>query len=394
MTTRSKVFLDVQSGLDYFGRIVIELFNDKAPKTCENFRAICSSSFTPPSAEKPLVYKGSPFHRVIEDFMIQGGDITAGNGTGGTSIYGESFEDENIGWRKIDVPGLVCMANRGKNTNNSQFFITLDQCEHLNTKHTVFGRVVRGMDVCERMAKVSVDKKDRPLVEIIISHCGELEQRSKPTTALQISSSKPKRINQPFKERNNGKDRRHSSSASSTASSSRSPSPPQRRQYRRHSLSPRRKNDAELKENRRDLTTTRPISPCENSSDSPPRHGRQRGRDPLPSRSRSPRRSGSPNSRRRAIRKDETAGYDRGSRRLDQRSTTNSYQRKRDEGKNRGPTEYGHAKEYSGRPRNDRQERSRSGRYDDGRLGGGNQDEEPGIKFKGRGSMKYRERKW
>ncbi|KAL8651771.1 MAG: hypothetical protein Q9226_004558 [Calogaya cf. arnoldii] len=161
LPTRPRVFLDVQSGSEFLGRITIELFSDKTPKTAENFRAIC----TPPSSAQPLTYKGSRFHRIIDEFMIQGGDITASNGTGGMSIYGPVFEDENIGWREIDAVGLVCMANRGKGTNNSQFFITLAPCQHLNTKHTVFGHVIKGLDVCERMAKVQVDNGDRPLSE-------------------------------------------------------------------------------------------------------------------------------------------------------------------------------------------------------------------------------------
>ncbi|KAL9600593.1 MAG: hypothetical protein Q9179_003166 [Wetmoreana sp. 5 TL-2023] len=110
--TRPRVFLDIQSGAEFLGRIIIELFSDKTPKTCENFRAICSSSHTPPSAGGPLTYKGSPFHRVVDEFMIQGGDITAGNGTGGTSIYGGDFDDENIGWRDIDTAGLSAARNR------------------------------------------------------------------------------------------------------------------------------------------------------------------------------------------------------------------------------------------------------------------------------------------
>ncbi|KAL8803695.1 MAG: hypothetical protein Q9182_003027 [Xanthomendoza sp. 2 TL-2023] len=178
--TRPTVFVDVQGGSEFFGRIIIELFTDKTPRTAENFRAICAP---PAPAAEALTYKGSPFHRIIDEFMIQGGDITAGNGTGGMSVYGPAFEDENIGWRKIDAAGLVCMANRGKDTNSSQFFITLAPCEHLNGKHTIFGHVVKGMDVCERMAKVPVDKKDSPLFEVIVSQCGELERKSNPNTA-------------------------------------------------------------------------------------------------------------------------------------------------------------------------------------------------------------------
>ncbi|KAL8890779.1 MAG: hypothetical protein Q9205_002460 [Flavoplaca limonia] len=183
LPTRPRVFLDIQSGSDFLGRIIIEIFSDKTPKTAENFRAICT-----PSSAQPLTYKGSPFHRIVNEFMIQGGDITAGNGTGGMSIYGPVFEDENIGWREIDAVGLVCMANRGKGTNSSQYFITLAPCQHLNAKHTVFGHVIKGMDVCQRMSEVSVDKRDRPLSEIIISDCGELQSSSRSSDLPPFSS--------------------------------------------------------------------------------------------------------------------------------------------------------------------------------------------------------------
>ncbi|KAI4229222.1 MAG: hypothetical protein L6R36_001071 [Xanthoria steineri] len=102
LANRPRVFIDAQSGSDFLGRITIELFSDKTPKTAENFRAIC----THPTSAQPLTYQGSRFHRIIDEFMIQGGDITAGNGTGGMSIYGPVFEDENIGWRQIDAIGL------------------------------------------------------------------------------------------------------------------------------------------------------------------------------------------------------------------------------------------------------------------------------------------------
>ncbi|SLM33698.1 peptidyl-prolyl cis-trans isomerase d [Lasallia pustulata] len=164
---RPRVFLEVQIGTEPAGRIVIELFSDKTPKTCESFRALCAASYTPPSASKPLTYKLSPFHRIIDEFMIQGGDITAGDGTGGQSIYGGEFADENIGWRNIDKEGLLCMANRGKGTNSSQFFITLAPCEHLNAKHTVFGHVVSGKNVLDRVAKVHVDKSDKPYEAVL-----------------------------------------------------------------------------------------------------------------------------------------------------------------------------------------------------------------------------------
>ncbi|KAA6414462.1 MAG: Pro isomerase domain-containing [Lasallia pustulata] len=190
---RPRVFLEVQIGTEPAGRIVIELFSDKTPKTCESFRALCAASYTPPSASKPLTYKLSPFHRIIDEFMIQGGDITAGDGTGGQSIYGGEFADENIGWRNIDKEGLLCMANRGKGTNSSQFFITLAPCEHLNAKHTVFGHVVSGKNVLDRVAKVHVDKSDKPYEAVLVSHCGEIERPKpiKPTPTPRIEPKDP-----------------------------------------------------------------------------------------------------------------------------------------------------------------------------------------------------------
>ncbi|BFZ62089.1 peptidyl-prolyl cis-trans isomerase cpr6 [Saitoella coloradoensis] len=167
-----RVFLDVRIGTTGGDRIIIQLFTDRVPKTCENFRSLCTS-------ENPsqLTYRNSIFHRVIETFMVQGGDITKGDGTGGASIYNDAgvFEDEDLGWREIDEEGLVCMANRGKDTNNSQFFITLGPAGHLNGKHVVFGKVVKGMEVVREMEEVEVDEDDRPIEEVKIIHCGELE---------------------------------------------------------------------------------------------------------------------------------------------------------------------------------------------------------------------------
>ncbi|KAF3919379.1 Phosphatase [Orbilia brochopaga] len=159
-TVRPRCFLDLQHGTDPAGRVVIELFTDKTPKTCENFRALCTGS---KSAE--LCYISTIFHRVIEEFMIQGGDITRGDGKGGMSIYGDTFEDENLGWCDIDKEGLVCMANRGKDTNSSQFFITCAPCDHLNGKHTVFGHVVAGMQFVKQIETVKVDASDKPTVD-------------------------------------------------------------------------------------------------------------------------------------------------------------------------------------------------------------------------------------
>ncbi|KAK9319118.1 cyclophilin-like domain-containing protein [Lipomyces orientalis] len=175
-----RVYLDVVSPAAT-GRIIIELFAKDVPKTCENFRCLCTGE-----RGSELCYKGSIFHRVIADpdFMVQGGDITNGDGTGGLSIYGETFADENINWHQIDARGLVCMANRGPDTNSSQFFITLVPCPELDGKHVVFGRVIpESSHVLDMFASVATDpdSDDRPLPdnEPRIVQCGELVFKKK-----------------------------------------------------------------------------------------------------------------------------------------------------------------------------------------------------------------------
>ncbi|THH29199.1 hypothetical protein EUX98_g4989 [Antrodiella citrinella] len=154
------------------GRFVIGLFGDVVPKTARNFLALTTSTL-PNGDPIDFGYKGSRFHRVIRDFMIQGGDITRGDGTGGVSIYGFTFPDENFDI-PFDAPWLVAMANSGEDTNNSQFFITTVITDWLTGKHVIFGKVVEGFDVVDKIQKTRTDRDDRPNVDVEVSDCGEL----------------------------------------------------------------------------------------------------------------------------------------------------------------------------------------------------------------------------
>lgn len=152
---------------------MLELYADRVPKTAENFRALCTGEKGNASDGKhALHFKGSGFHRIIPQFMIQGGDFTRGDGTGGFSIYGEKFEDENLDG-KHNVPFLLSMANAGPSTNGSQFFITTVPTPHLDGKHVVFGRVLAGKSVVRKIESTPTTN-DKPHQPVVIADCGEI----------------------------------------------------------------------------------------------------------------------------------------------------------------------------------------------------------------------------
>jgi peptidyl-prolyl isomerase G (cyclophilin G) len=327
-------------------------------------------------------------HRIIEEFMVQGGDIERGDGTGVASIYGGEYEDESLGWRDIDEPGLLCSANRGPDSNGSQFFITIDNCTHLKSKHTVFGRMISGQETLEKITNVAVDTNDKPLQPVLISRCGELEKKGKQKQKQPVVKDSAVSTDS----RDRGRRRRSGSDVDMSAS-------PQPRPVQRN----RRQSDNIIDEGlrgrpRQRSTSHSPSQAIEESSESEPEsateiHKRKRSQSPS-------RHNADPTPHN-----DETSDGQRRRRSLPNQYAEDRARRTYGEedryrpSPRRDNTHYAGRRDDRPRQRQDDRYRPRNDRFnDDGRLDGGRLDNDgvggendPPVKYKGRGSMKYRE---
>ncbi|XP_063410341.1 peptidyl-prolyl cis-trans isomerase H-like [Mytilus trossulus] len=171
-TNNPVVFFDISIGNTEQGRLKIELFADVVPKSAENFRQFCTGEYKKDGI--PMGFKGCTFHRVIKDFMVQGGDFVNGDGTGICSIYGGiAFSDENFKMKHVG-PGILSMANSGKDSNGCQFFITSTKCDFLDGKHVVFGKVVDGLLILRKIENVPTGPNNKPKIAVVITQCGEM----------------------------------------------------------------------------------------------------------------------------------------------------------------------------------------------------------------------------
>ncbi|KAF9290197.1 hypothetical protein BGZ74_000566 [Mortierella antarctica] len=298
MNINPRVFFDIDIDGHRIGRqvilsiiaacfcwVIMELFKDEVPLTAENFRALCTGEKgVSKTSGVPMHYRGSIFHRVIKGFMIQGGDFTRRDGTGGESIYGQ-LQDEGGFKRKHDIEGLLSMANKGPNTASSQFFITTRPTPHLDGKHVVFGRVVKGYDVIEKVENTPTDERnDRPLSIAMISNCGELELKI-PSKVLEQQERLKRTMESQKKEEASKKDSGDHSESSSDSDSDRD------RSSKRRSKSHRSKDsdDDDRRKSRRSSRSSKHKKRSRSSSrsrhsrrerDSEDRKARSRSRSP------------------------------------------------------------------------------------------------------------------
>ncbi|KAI8331981.1 cyclophilin-like domain-containing protein [Choanephora cucurbitarum] len=262
MKINPRVFFDIDIDGNRIGRIVMELFADEVPKTAENFRALCTGERgLGKISNMPLHYRGSIFHRIIKGFMCQGGDFTRRNGTGGESIYGTTFADESFS-RKHDTHGLLSMANRGPNTQSSQFFITTRPTPHLDGKHVVFGRVVSGYQVVERMENEPVDSNDRPLHNVMIATCGELVLKLPPGVELTALKRKEQEQESEDESDSSGK-RKRSDSESEDEKKKKKKKSKKSKKHKKHKKSKKEKYSSEeekasVEEIKEEQNTTQP----------------------------------------------------------------------------------------------------------------------------------------
>ncbi|KAM8822459.1 NK-tumor recognition protein isoform 3-T3 [Spinachia spinachia] len=233
---RPQCYFDVELNREPVGRIVFQLFSDVCPKTSKNFLCLCTGEKgTGKITGKKLCYKGSTFHRVVKNFMVQGGDFTEGTGRGGESIYGGYFEDENF-LLKHDRAFLLSMANRGKDTNGSQFFITTKTAPHLDGVHVVFGLIISGFEVIKKVEGLKTDSASRPYADVRVMDCGQLFTKS----ANDVLEGKRRRTSRSADSSLHGRDS-SSPLSSSVGSESESDERYKHRKHKRHAKSKRSK---------------------------------------------------------------------------------------------------------------------------------------------------------
>ncbi|XP_063768389.1 NK-tumor recognition protein isoform X2 [Eleginops maclovinus] len=254
---RPQCYFDVELNREPVGRIVFQLFSDVCPKTSKNFQSLCTGEKgTGKLTGKKLCYKGSTFHRVVKNFMVQGGDFTEGNGRGGESIYGGYFEDENF-LLKHDKAYLLSMANRGKDTNGSQFFITTKMAPHLDGVHVVFGSVISGFEVIKKVEGLKTDSASRPYADVRVMDCGQLFTKS----ANDVLEGKRKRSSRSADSSFSS----HDSSSQFSSSENESDERHKHRKHKRHAKSKRSKR-RRMESKKKESTD---VLPCKQSSPSP-----------------------------------------------------------------------------------------------------------------------------